>query len=110
VQGFHRANRSGEDLLSSWQKGHARLAAECRTSGKSNFCASEEICEAGLFSGPVKMAAQMCQLRLADRAWLCAGSETESDLAILAPDDIGFEKPLRRLFAISDSIRPPIPT
>ena len=49
------------------------------------------------------MAAQMCQLRLADRAWLCAGSETESDLAILAPDDIGFEKPLRRLFIETDA-------
>jgi len=39
------------------------------------------------------MAAQMCQLRLADRAWLCVGRETESNLAILAPEDIGFEKP-----------------
>ena len=49
------------------------------------------------------MAAQMCQLRLADRAWLCAESETESNLAILAPDDIGFEKPFRRLFIETDA-------
>src|SRR5271165_2277700 len=49
------------------------------------------------------MAAQMCHLRLADRAWLCAESETESNLAILAPDDIGFEKPFRRLFIETDA-------
>jgi hypothetical protein len=46
----------------------------------------------------------MCQLRLADRAWLCVGRETESNLAIFAPDDIGFEKPLRRLFIETDAV------